>query len=100
MIFSCSGGSDDGGSNSGTGGSDIDGNDDGVLDTNTTNIGSLHMVTTGSRLKQGYFNVKTFTEIIFQKIHSPHNKAAENWHVIKIHCKNYDLMELLMLSFS
>ncbi len=52
-----------------SGGDDIDANDDGVIDTNpTTNIGSLHLVATGSRLKKGYFNANILTEIIYRKI--------------------------------
>ncbi len=51
------------------GGSDIDADDDGIPDDFTTNnLGTLHLVATGSQLKAGNFKVNILTDIIYKKV--------------------------------
>ena len=52
-----------------TGGSDIDADDDGVVDElSTDNLGTLHLVATGSQLKIGNFKANILTDIIYYKV--------------------------------
>lgn len=50
-------------------GSDMDVNNDGIADSSpTSNVGTLHLVITGHRLKAGPFQANILTEIVYQKI--------------------------------
>ena len=53
-----------------TGGMDIDADDDGVIDpTPTENLGTLHLVATGSQMKAGEFKANILTDIVYYNVH-------------------------------